>query len=147
MSAILSKSRVLFSLKWQSIHKVIIVHKIDDRKDNKEYNYSTQAQNAKYHTRERERQLANLPIYLESSFQLFNHVAEDNPTNHIWTMSDKIFVYTTNQKWAVALLELLDADINASDDTFGKILKWPCDAYSDMMYAYQPHRDMPLLAL
>jgi hypothetical protein len=59
-------------------------------------------------------------------------------------MADKIFVYTTNQKWAVALLELLDA----SDDTFGKILKWPCDAYSDMMYyAYQPHRDMSLLAL
>jgi hypothetical protein len=63
-------------------------------------------------------------------------------------MSDKIFLYTTNQKWAVALLELLDADINASDDIFGKILKWPCDAYSDMTYyAYQPHRDMSLLAL
>jgi hypothetical protein len=83
MSAILSKSRVLFSLKWQSIHKVIIVHKIDDRKDNKEYNYSTQAQNARYYTRERERQLANLPIYLESSLQLFNHVDDNNPTNHI----------------------------------------------------------------
>ena len=40
------------------------------------------------------------------------------------------FIYTSNQKWTIALLKLLD-DINAPDYAFGKVLDWAKGASAD----------------
>ena len=40
-------------------------------------------------------------------------------------------MFTTDQKWTVALLKLLDEDMNALDYAFSKILKWAHNAQAE----------------
>ena len=47
------------------------------------------------------------------------------------------FMYTTQQKWTVALLKLLD-DINAPDYAFRLIIEWVCSAKDDGYSFLQP---------
>jgi hypothetical protein len=46
------------------------------------------------------------------------------------------FMYTTNQKWNVSLLKILD-HANAPDYTFGEVLEWAHSASADN-YSYNP---------
>jgi hypothetical protein len=46
------------------------------------------------------------------------------------------FMYTTNQKWTVSLLKILD-HANAPDYTFGEVLEWARSASADN-YSYNP---------
>jgi hypothetical protein len=46
------------------------------------------------------------------------------------------FMYTTDQKWTVSLLKILD-HANAPDYTFGQVLEWARSASADN-YSYNP---------
>ena len=46
------------------------------------------------------------------------------------------FMYTTDQKWTVSLLKILD-HANAPDYTFGEVLEWARSASADN-YSYNP---------
>lgn len=46
------------------------------------------------------------------------------------------FMYTTDQKWTVTLLKILD-EANAPDYTFGQILEWSRNSYAEG-YSYNP---------
>ena len=52
------------------------------------------------------------------------------------SLSTQALMFTTDQKWTVTLLKLLD-DINAPDYAFTKILKW---AHSAQAEGYSFHR-------
>ena len=58
------------------------------------------------------------------------------PPQEYAVLSTSGFMFTTQQKWTVALLKFLD-DINAPDYTFCLIIEWACSAKDDG-YSFLP---------
>ena len=60
----------------------------------------------------------------------------NNNTEEEWEVFANTLSYSTDQKWSIALLKVLE-DINAPDFAFGKILTWAREAANDN-YSFNP---------
>jgi hypothetical protein len=85
----------------------------------------------------------NNPLEHQERLQEFDDTMNDNAsgwddcdTGYFVSLKDHNFLHTTDQKWTVNLLKILD-DMNAPDYAFGEILAWGRGAHN-AGYSFQP---------